>query len=72
MGPYLPRFDSFEDYWTISTEMSGMITGALDGVPAEVVAEVRAGAERRFEHHRDGGGYMVPGVSRVVCARPSG
>lgn len=63
------RFESFDDYWTLQTEIAGPLAVLIASMPAEEVAAVREAVEESTAGFRaSDGGLEFPTLSLAVCA----
>ena len=63
---------SLDAWWTISTDMSRMLSLLLQRLTPEESAAVRRGAERRLERYvQTDGSLAVPSLARVALATRS-
>jgi SAM-dependent methyltransferase len=60
---------SFDDYWSVTLDMSAYTAAALQGLPDDEQQDLRAAVERDAEAFRSDGGLVLPGVSIVGLAR---
>src|SRR5262249_38664723 len=67
------RHASFDDYWDVTSDLSFLLTSALDALDAEVVAEVGTGTGERLQQYAsEDGSLAVPGLTRNALARRPG
>ena len=71
-APVLWRAASLDEWWQTAQDLSRMLTTLLERSTPDEGKAIRAGAERRLENYvRDDGSLEVPGLARVLLARPS-
>ncbi|HZO50077.1 MAG TPA: methyltransferase domain-containing protein [Gaiellaceae bacterium] len=64
------RYESFEDYWQVTADLSFLLRTALGLLGEEELAHVRALAQEALAGYADGRGRLaVPGLCRNVVAR---
>ena len=62
------RFDSFDDYWTVQSEVSGPLALLVSSLPDEQVRAVREKLEPMLAPFRSGDGYELPSLAVCVAA----
>jgi SAM-dependent methyltransferase len=68
--PVLWRHSSFDDYWTVTSDLSFLVTTAAETLTPEVLADVRSRTAAMLAGYRDEQGALaVPGLCRNVLAR---
>lgn len=63
------RFESFDDYWVMQSQIAGSLAVALRALPPTEVAAVRTAVREAVEPFRDGDGYEF--ATRSTVARAS-
>jgi SAM-dependent methyltransferase len=64
------RHASFDEYWAVTSDLSFVVTTALETLPADVLAEVRRRTAAFLAPYTDASGVLtVPGLTRNVLAR---
>jgi SAM-dependent methyltransferase len=63
------RYESFDEYWDVSSDLSRTLAVALGSVDEAGAAAVRHEVRSALERYEGEGGLAIPGVSRAVLAR---
>ena len=67
--PLTWRYETFDDYWSGTRDVSRMLQAALARLDEREIAAVRAGVEERVDAYRQGDALVFPAVTQVVLAR---
>jgi SAM-dependent methyltransferase len=68
--PVTMRYESFDDYWTITSDLSMTLRNALERLSDDDAAAVRKRVESMLSAYADEDGRLaVPGLARVVATR---
>lgn len=62
------RLADADDLWSMVSEFAGPVSLAVRGQDEPARAEIRREIEHRAEAFRDGKGYALPGLARVITA----
>jgi SAM-dependent methyltransferase len=62
------HYDTFDDYFTLQSEVSGPVAIAIDSLTDADLAAVRDAAQEQLEPHRVGDGYRTPWTAVVTSA----
>ena len=66
----VPTHDaSFEDYWTLRTDLAGPLKRLLDGLSAQDRAAVQQTVRERLSRYETASGLEIPGLAFLGCAR---
>ena len=63
------RYESFDDYWQISSDLSRTLVAAVEAVDEGRVAAMRADLRAATAQYESGRGLEFPALSRAVLAR---
>jgi SAM-dependent methyltransferase len=63
------RYESFDDYWDISRDLSRTLAVALESIDEELAKRIRGEISELLEPYRTGDALLIPGLTRVVLAR---
>lgn len=66
--PLSYRLADPDDLWSMVSEFAGPVSMALRQQDEDTRAEIRREIEQGCERYRDGSGYALPGLARVVTA----
>ena len=68
--PVIWRYESLDDYWAVTTDLSFLLTTAVETLPEDVIEELRSRTGDALRPFADSkGGLAVPGLCRSVLAR---
>jgi SAM-dependent methyltransferase len=63
------RYDSFDEYWEVSSDLSRTLAVALTALDEDDAATVRGDVRAAQAHYESEGGLAIPALSRAVLAR---
>jgi SAM-dependent methyltransferase len=63
------RFDDFDDYWNLQSEVAGPVAVLLASLPPDEVDAIKTALEPAVEPFRSSGGLALPSLAVVVSAR---
>ena len=63
------RYDSFEEFWDVSRDLSRMLAAALGSLDEAGAAGVREDVRAALAPYADAAGLAIPGLTRVGLAR---
>jgi SAM-dependent methyltransferase len=63
------RYDSFDMYWEVSSDLSRTLAVVLEAVDEKDAARVRADVRSALAEYESEDGWAIPAVSRAVLAR---
>jgi SAM-dependent methyltransferase len=67
--PLTWRYASFDEYWSVSRDLSRTLSAALETMSEQEAQGVYAGVHQALEPHRFEEGLAIPALSRVALAR---
>jgi hypothetical protein len=68
--PLTRRYESFDEYWSASRELSRTLSVALETIDEQEAENVRADVFKAFEpNDLEGGGLAMPALTRITLAR---
>jgi SAM-dependent methyltransferase len=63
------RYDSFDEYWEVSSDLSRTLAAALEVLDDEGAAAVRSDVRSALARYESERGVAIPGLSRAALAR---
>lgn len=67
--PLVWRYGSFDEYWSVSRDLSRTLSAALEAIDGAEAKEVRADVCKALEPYSVEGGLAVPALTKVTLAR---
>lgn len=62
------RFDDFDDYWDLQSQVSGPMALLISSLPADAVDAIRSSLEPMLAPFRTGAGYEIPSLAVAATA----
>jgi SAM-dependent methyltransferase len=66
--PLTWRYDSFDEYWEVSSDLSRTLAVTLQGLGAEAIEELRDAVRSALAQYESDEGLVIPALSRAVLA----